>query len=153
MRLDPHEDAQILKELVDKGAVAEIDIPLLVKEGLSPKAVEIYWENKKKENKMSDVQTVIDKLTNAISFKFKEDGTSPGLTISRLKQGNYYCSVVRYPSGGAASKKNKVVVCKAEAGTLDAAVTAVAQAFLVHADHKPNPIEELAELAGLNKAK
>ena len=153
MRLDPHKDALILKGLVDRGAVAESDLPLLLSEGLGPKVVEIYWENKKKENKMSDVQNVIDKLTNAISYKFKDDGTSPGLTISRLKQGNYYCSVVGYPTGGAASKKNKIVVCKAEAGTLDAAVKAVAQAFLVHADHKPNPIEELAELAGLNKAK
>jgi hypothetical protein len=110
------------------------------------------WKNKK-EDKMSDVQTVIDKLTNAISYKFKDDGTSPGLTISRLKRGQYYCSVVRYPTGGAASKKNKVVVCKAEAGTLDAAVKAVAEAFLIHADHKPNPIEELAKLTNLNKDK
>ena len=152
MRINLDKDAETLKRLIDQGFVSEDDIPLLVKDGMSLQTVEIYWKNKK-EDKMSDIQNVIDKLTSAISYKFKEDGTSPGLTISRLKQGQYYCSVVRYPSGGAASKKNKVVVCKAEAGTLDAAVKAVAQAFLIHADHKPNPIEELAELAGLNAPK
>lgn len=150
MKIDPHKDARSLKALIDKGHVSEEDIPLLVNEGLSPETVAIYWKNK--EDKMSNVQEVIDKLTNAISYKFKDDGTSPGLTISRLKQGQYYCSVVRYPSG-AASKKNKVVVCKAEASTLEDAVKGVAVAFLVHADYKPNPIEALAELAGTPKAK
>lgn len=154
MTNDPHKDALQLKKLVGAGHVSENDIPLLVREGLSSETVAIYWENKKKESNMSNnVQEVIDKLTNAISYKFKDDGTSPGLTISRLKQGNYYCSVVRYPSGGAASKKNKVVVCKAEASTLEDAVKSVAVAFLVHADYKPNPIEALAELAGTPKAK
>jgi len=152
MKIDPHKDAQNLKSLIDKGHVSEDDIPLLVNEGLSPETVAIYWKNKEEDKMSVNVQEVIDKLTNAISYKFKDDGTSPGLTISRLKQGQYYCSVIRYPSGGS-SLKHKVVVCKAEAGTLDAAVKAVAQAFLIHADHKPNPIEELAELTGLNKAK
>lgn len=151
MKIDLHKDADNLKKRVDFGDISEDDFVSLVRFGLSPETVELYWKNKK-EDKMSDVKEVIDKLTNAISYKFKDDGTSPGLTISRLKQGQYYCSVVRYPAG-AASKKNKIVVCKAEAGTLDAAVKAVAQAFLIHADYKPNPIETLAELAGLSKAK
>jgi hypothetical protein len=90
----------------------------------------------------NDTQVLLDTLTNAISFKFKEDGTRPNLTISKLRKG-YYCSVVRYP----AAKKGKVVVCKAEADTLDDALKGVTVAFLIAADHKPDPIQQLAELA------
>lgn len=100
---------------------------------------------------MDNTQELIDKLTNAISFKFKEDATSPGLTISRLRRG-FYCSVVRYPKG-AATAKNKVVVCKAEAADLDSAIKSVALAFLIALNHRPDPIQELAELASLPKVK
>ena len=100
---------------------------------------------------MDNTQQLIDKLTNAISFKFKEDAVSPGLTISRLRRG-YYCSVVRYPKG-AATTKNKVVVCKSEAADLDSAIKAVAVAFLVAADHRPDPIQELAEFASTPQVK
>lgn len=96
---------------------------------------------------MDTTQQLIDTLTNAISFKFKDDGTRPGLTISKLRKG-YYCSVVRYP----VAKKGKVVVCKAEAATLDEALKGVTVAFLVVADHKPDPIQQLAELAQTPKS-
>jgi hypothetical protein len=90
---------------------------------------------------MDNTQELIDKLTTAISFKFKEDGTSPNLTISRLRKG-YYCSVVRYAKGAA--PKNKVVVCSATADTLATAVEKVAIAFLKVADPQPDPLQELA---------
>ena len=91
---------------------------------------------------MSDTQELIEKLTNAVSFKFKEDGTRPNLTISRLRTG-YYCSVVRFPKD-APKGKTKVVVCKAEANTLAVAVEKVAMAFLKIADPQPDPLQELA---------
>jgi hypothetical protein len=94
---------------------------------------------------MIDTQQLIDKLTNAISYKFKEDGTRPNLTISRLRHG-FYCSVVRYPNGAAPSKA-KVVVCKAESDNLDSALGAIAAAFLIYADPQPDPVQELAALA------
>jgi len=96
---------------------------------------------------MKTTQELIDKLTSAISFKFKEDGTSPGLTISRLKNKNYYCSVVRYPKAGTVATKGKVVVCKAEAASLSEAVEKVAAAFLKVADVELNPLQELAKVA------
>lgn len=96
---------------------------------------------------MDTTQKLIDTLTSAISFKFKEDGTRPNLTISKLRKG-YYCSVVRYP----VAKKGKVVVCKAEAATLDDALKGVTVAFLVAADFQPDPIQQLAELAQTPKA-
>jgi hypothetical protein len=93
---------------------------------------------------MDTTEQLIDKLTNAVSFKFKEDATSPNLTISRLRKG-YYCSVVRYTKGAA--PKNKVVVCKAEADTLASAVEKVAVAFLKVANPQPDPLQELANFA------
>ena len=94
---------------------------------------------------MDNTQELINKLTNAISFKFKEDGTSPNLTISRLRHG-YYCSVVRYPKGPP-TLKNKVVVCKAEGSDLDSALKGVTTAFLKVANPQPDPVQELAALA------
>jgi hypothetical protein len=92
-----------------------------------------------------NTQELINKLTNAISFKFKEDGTSPGLTISRLRN-SYYCSVVRYPKGSALSTKNKVVVCKAEADTLDSALKTVAKEFVNLAKVQRDPLQELSDI-------
>jgi hypothetical protein len=98
---------------------------------------------------MDNTQELIDKLTNAISFKFKEDATSPGLTISRLKRNTYYCSVVRYPAGSTTGGfyKNKVVVCKAEDSTLAGAVEKVTVAFLKIANTQPDPLQALAAAA------
>lgn len=94
---------------------------------------------------MSNVEQLIDKLTDAVSYKFKDDGTSPGLVISKLRQG-YYCSVVRYPNGGASDKRNKVIVCKATASTLDLAVKEVAKRFVEVVKTQPtNPLEALGE--------
>jgi hypothetical protein len=92
----------------------------------------------------ADVSLLIDKLTTAVSFKFKDDGTSPNVTISKLRHG-YYCSVVRYAKQGATQKK--VVVCKAEASTLEGAVTGVVGAFLKVAQPTPDPVQELNQLA------
>jgi hypothetical protein len=100
---------------------------------------------------MDNTQVLIDKLTTAISFKFKDDATSPNLTISKLRKG-YYCSVVRYPKG-APALKNKIVVCKAEADSLETAIINVIGAFLTFADHQPDPIQELAQLTATSKGK
>jgi hypothetical protein len=93
---------------------------------------------------MNNVQELIDKLATAISFKFKEDATSPNLTISKLRHG-YYCSVVRYTKGSA--PKNKIVVCKAESDTLEGAVKGVVGEFLKVAKPQPDPLQELDSMA------
>lgn len=93
----------------------------------------------------SDVMQLIDKLTSAVSFKFKEDGTSPNVTISKLRNGHYYCSVVRYAKSGGTQKK--VVVCKAETPSLEDSVKNVVAAFLKVAQPQPDPLVELDKLA------
>ena len=91
---------------------------------------------------MSDTQCLIDKITSAISFKFKEDTTAPNLTISRLKNG-YYCSVIRFTGSFA---RGKEVVCKVRANNLDDALKAIAKEFLSTANHQKDPLQELSEL-------
>lgn len=92
---------------------------------------------------MDNTQELIDKLTSAISFKFKNDGMMPNLTVSRLRHG-YYCSVVRFPTG-----EKKKVICKAESDNLADALKEVTTAFLIFADSKPDPIQELAAVSKL----
>jgi len=139
-------EAETIQRLIDEGKLLESELPLLVREGLSQETVD-HWKKYRlqKEDKMtSDVSQLIDKLTNAVSFKFKDDATSPNLTISKLRTG-YYCSVVRYSKQGAAQKK--VVVCKATAANLEDAVKSVVTAFLKVAVPTPDPLQELDKLA------
>ena len=89
-----------------------------------------------------DTQVLIDKLTKAISHKYREDKTAPGLTVSALKKG-YYCSVVRYDGAFGAGK---VVVCKAKSDTLNGALQDVASQFLSLAVQPKDPVQELGEL-------
>ena len=86
-----------------------------------------------------DTSILLDKLTKAVSFKFKEDKTAPGITISLLKKG-YYCSVVRYDGAFA---KGKQVVCSARADSLHGALQDTAKLFLTTAKVAPDPLQEL----------
>jgi len=87
-------------------------------------------------------EQLVNALTQAISYKFREDKTAPGLTVSALKKG-YYCSIVRYDGPFAREKK---VVCKAKGDTLQAALREVADQFL-NSDNTPkDPVQELSSL-------
>jgi hypothetical protein len=87
-------------------------------------------------------EQLVDKLTKAISFKYKEDKTVPGLTVASLKKG-FYCSIVRY---GGAFGKDKKVLCSAKADSLDQALKSVATKFLDLDDSPQNPVQELNTL-------
>jgi len=85
---------------------------------------------------------LLDKLTQAVSYQYKTDKTSPGVTVSSLKKG-YYASVVRYSDAFA---KGKSVVCSARGDTLDQALEGVAKEFLVKANVQPDPLQQLDTL-------
>jgi hypothetical protein len=90
--------------------------------------------------------TLLDKLTKAVTFTFKEDKTAPGVTVASLRNGGqYYCSVVRYDGAFAKGKK---VVCSATGPTIGAAIKAVADEFLFNTSIKvvKNPLDELSDL-------
>jgi len=93
-----------------------------------------------------NTEQLINKLTKAISFQFKEDKTAPGLTIAALKKG-YYCSVVRY---NGAFAKDKIVFCHAKGKTMDEALKVVAAQFL-KSSVKKNPVKELNDLVKTSK--
>ncbi len=87
-------------------------------------------------------EQLIDAITQAVAYKFREDKTAPGLTVSALKKG-YYCSIVRYDGPFAREKK---VVCKAKSDTLQGALRQVADEFL-NSDKTPkDPVQQLSAL-------
>lgn len=85
---------------------------------------------------------LMDKLIRAVSYRYKEDKTVPGVTVSALKKG-YYCSVVRY---GGAFARDKKVVCNAKADDLAGALTALTNKFLGLVVRTKDPIQELEDL-------
>jgi hypothetical protein len=89
-----------------------------------------------------NTEQLMDKLTNAVSFKFKEDKTAPGVTVAKLKKG-YYCSVVRY-SGAFA--KDKEVVCNARGDDMASALKNLATVFVAMSQQKKDPVDELNDL-------
>lgn len=80
-------------------------------------------------------------ITEAIAHRWPPDGTSPGLTISLLRGGAYYCSVLRHNLPGTTGK---TVVYNAEAITLQAALLAIAKR-LVSEPKEKNPIDTLED--------
>jgi hypothetical protein len=86
-----------------------------------------------------DTQTLLVKLTSAISYRYRDDKTAPGLTVSALKKG-YYCSVVRYQD---AFGKGKIVVCKAKGDSLQNVLVDLTQEFLAIPDASVDPVQEL----------
>jgi hypothetical protein len=92
---------------------------------------------------MNTELVLLDKLTKAIAYTFRDDKTAPGVTVASLPKGQYYCSVVRY---SAAFGKDKKVVCSATAPTLAAALRAIADEFLnTPSQLVKNPVDELKD--------
>lgn len=87
-------------------------------------------------------EQLIDAITQAVSYKFREDKTAPGLTVSALKKG-YYCSIVRYDGPFARDKK---IVCKAKADSLQEALRSVADQFLNNDQAPKDPVQKLDAL-------
>lgn len=88
-----------------------------------------------------NIEQLMDKLTDAVAFKFKDDKTAPGVTVSRLKKG-YYCSVVRY---GGAFARDKQVVCHVRGDDLPTALTSLAKTFVSMNAQPKNPVQELQD--------
>lgn len=87
-------------------------------------------------------EQLVNAITQAVSYKFRDDKTAPGLTVSALKSG-YYCSIVRYDGPFARDKK---VVVKAKATTLNDALRSVADQFLTSDATPKDPVQQLDAL-------
>lgn len=87
-----------------------------------------------------NTQTLIEKITKAITFVYKSDGTVPGLTIATLPHnGSFYVSVVRWVSG------EKEVVCSNSNKNLNEALIGLSGKFLVEVLPPINPLDDLSE--------
>ena len=84
-----------------------------------------------------DTKTLIEKITKALSFKFPNDRMMPGITISLLRNKNFYVSLVRY-------NPNKTVVHKSQGVNLDVVLKTIGRE-LVGPSKDLTPIEELNE--------
>lgn len=101
-------------------------------------------DKQKREREPMTTEQLIDKLTKAITFTYKADPTAPGLTVSSLKNGEFYCSVVRWTGTGKTAKKN--VVCKARSNSLDGTLKSLAQQFVSLSQRVKTPLDELGDL-------
>ena len=96
-----------------------------------------------------ETQNLLDKLTKAVCYNYKDDATRPGITVSFLRDNSYYVSIVRHVKNATSKTVAKKVVCNATASTLDEALKATAKKFLNSKNDVPkNPIQELSELLG-----
>jgi hypothetical protein len=96
-----------------------------------------------------NTQTLIEKITKAITFVYKSDGTAPGLTISSIPHNSgYYVSVVRWIAG------EKEVVCADVHQDLTKALLGLSNEFLKNAQPPItiNPLDELVELIAADPA-
>ena len=84
-----------------------------------------------------NTKTLIEKITKALSFKYPNDRMMPGITISLLRNNNFYVSVVRYCP-------DKKVLHKTQGPNLDLALRSVGRE-LVGPSQDLTPIEELNE--------
>lgn len=94
---------------------------------------------------------LLDKLTKAVCFSFSEDATRPGVTVSFLRDGQYYCSVVRHVKDKVTKVTAKKVVCNSTSSTLEGALKATADKFLSTKAGPKNPVEELSDLLKVSK--
>ena len=99
-------------------------------------------------NSSNDVDQLVEKITKAISFKYKEDKTVPGLTVAYLKNG-FYCSIIRY---NGAFAKDKLVVCHARAATLELCLKDLSETFLALPSSLKDPVQELKDFLKVSKS-
>jgi hypothetical protein len=83
------------------------------------------------------IDSLLKKLVAAICYVHKADGTCPNVTISKLKNGNYYTSIVRYVGN------HKKVECKKEHRDLSVCLSDLSSDFLKSHKVDQNPLTEL----------
>lgn len=88
---------------------------------------------------------LLKKLSKAVSYTFRKDGTCPGVLVSTLKDGTIYASIVRYGSGDG-FKNGKMVVCKSVASDVETAISSLSDQFLDGIVVELNPIEALRQI-------
>lgn len=86
-----------------------------------------------------DTETLLDKLTKAVSHQYVDDSSRPSVILSFVNN-LYYCSIVRYtkPYG-----EGKQIVCHTMNDTINNALKTVSCRWLEQTGVKINPVEDL----------
>jgi hypothetical protein len=92
-----------------------------------------------------NVDKLLKQLSDAVSFQYNTDATCPGVLISKLRDGTYYSSIVRYSNSYAGGK---LVVCNARESSLEASLLALSKYFLEADSRAKTPIDDLRDLVG-----
>jgi hypothetical protein len=88
-----------------------------------------------------NTDNLIAKITKAISYKYKDDGMLPGITIAWLAHSNeHYASIVRWVGG------EKEVICSAKNANLPICLATLAGELLAEIAQPKTPVDELSEL-------
>ena len=90
---------------------------------------------------MEDLQLLLNKLTQAVSYKYK-GGCAPGVTISYLPNKQYYVSILKY----GRDHLDKRVMHSAKSESLADALDNVTNQFLRAQAVDKNPVDELRDL-------
>lgn len=94
---------------------------------------------------MDQTANLLDKLTQAVSFKYPGK-VAPGVLISHLPNKQYYVSILQYGS----NHMDKKVMHSAKHESLEHALKTVTQEFLRKNRPQTNPVEELVKVANVD---
>jgi len=85
------------------------------------------------------IEDLIEKITKAIGYAYKKDGTVPGLTVAWLHfNQEYYVAIIRWIEG------EKIVQYSQNAASLEDALRGLANKFLME-NFVKSPIEDLLD--------
>lgn len=93
-----------------------------------------------------NTETLLDKLTRAITHQYTTDASCPSVIVSYIK-GQYYCSIVRYTKNFGEGKK---IVCTSTNQSMNKALLDISNKFLNQVAPANNPIEDLVNFARLH---
>ncbi len=91
---------------------------------------------------MLSTEQLLEQLSKAVSYAYREDGTCPSVLISSLRDKEFYVSIVRY---GAQFANNKSVICNTQDVSLREALLKLTTLFLNKVVVKKNPIDSLRD--------
>lgn len=88
------------------------------------------------------VEQLISSTLRALRQAYPTDAWAPGMVLSNLKDGEFYCALHRYPTGY--NSRDRVVIGKARAISWESALEQVARDWI----NGPDALRKLKELVG-----
>lgn len=95
---------------------------------------------------LTKTKEYIDLITKSITFLYRNDHTCPGITISHLKNGDFYLSISRYHGAFA---RDKQIIFKERSNNLEAVLKKTAE-FVVSQEKTDSPISQLKKILNEN---